>query len=127
MNGSIGAIDLPGNWHFYLTSLGAMMALAGLDFIGAIFAKEWTERNHPWLFLAGLMSFFVLVIVYANILKTAELSIVTIGWVVFLQVGLLVIDHLRYGAHIPFEKWAAIAVIIALQIYLVLAPNGTAT
>ena len=103
------------------------MALAGLDFIGAIFAKEWTERNHPWLFLAGLMSFFVLFIVYANILKTAELSIVTIGWVVFLQVGLLVIDHLRYGAQIPFEKWAAIAVIIALQIYLVLAPNGTAT
>jgi hypothetical protein len=125
MNSGLETLSLPTNWMFYLTSLGAMMALAGLDFVGAIFAKEWTERQHPWLFLAGAASFILLFVVYANILKTAELSIVTIGWVVFLQVGLLLIDHFRYGLELPSGKWIAIGVVVLLQIYLVLAPNGS--
>jgi hypothetical protein len=52
------------------------------------------------------------------------LSIVTMGWIVFLQVGLLVIDSMRYGVTFPPGKWLAIGVILMLQAYLVLAPNG---
>lgn len=44
---------LPGAWHFYLLSVGAMLALAGLDFVGALFAKEWAERQHPTYSLPG--------------------------------------------------------------------------
>ena len=36
----VQGIGLPPSWRFYLVSLGAMLALAGLDFVGAIFAKE---------------------------------------------------------------------------------------
>lgn len=111
------------SWNFYLLSLGAMLALAGLDLIGSIFAKEWTERQQPWLFLAGLATFVVLFVVYAASLKVAELSIVAIGWFVFLQVGLLLLDRLRYGVMMPTGKWIAIAVVVALQAYLILAPN----
>jgi len=114
----------PDSWNFYLLSLGAMLTLASLDFVGSIFAKEWTERQQPWLFLAGLTTFAILFFVYAFSLKVAELSVVALGWFIFLQVGLLLLDRFRYGVEFPTGKWAAIVVILALQAYLILAPNG---
>ncbi|CAN5727197.1 hypothetical protein BH23CHL5_BH23CHL5_09230 [soil metagenome] len=125
MESYLPQIRIEANIGFYLTTLGAMVALAGLDFVGAIFAKEWTERNHVLLWVAGACSFFLLYVVYAQILKTAELSIVTIGWVVFLQVGLLLIDRFRYGVEFGTSKWIVIMVILILQAYLVLAPNSS--
>ena len=109
--------------QFFLTSVAAMIVLALLDFVGAVFAKEWADTRNPMWFAAGIVAFGALFTFYAISLKTAELSIVTIGWVVFLQVGLLLYDRIRYGAELPPGKWAAIVVIIMLQAYLVLAPN----
>jgi multidrug transporter EmrE-like cation transporter len=88
-----------------------------------VFAKEWADTRQPWWFVAGLATFMGLFCFYAYSLNTAELSIVTIGWVVFLQVGLLLYERLRYGTELPPLKWAAIALILVLQAYLVLAPN----
>ena len=113
--------------HFFLTSISAMLVLAMLDFIGAIFAKEWADTRQPWWFIAGLLAFMGLFAFYATSLKTAELSIVTIGWVVFLQVGLVLYERFRYGASLPPLKWAAIVLILTLQAYLVLVPNEGAT
>jgi multidrug transporter EmrE-like cation transporter len=113
-----------GTWQFIITSLSAMIILALFDFVGAVFAKEWADTRQPWWFVAGLATFMGLFCFYAYSLKTAELSIVTIGWVVFLQVGLLVYERVRYGTELPPMKWAAIALILALQAYLVLAPNN---
>jgi hypothetical protein len=127
MDATLSSISLPESWRFYAASLGAMIALAGLDFIGAVFAKEWAERGRLPLFLLGWISFSVLFFVYARILKVAELSTVTIGWIVFLQVGLLALDALHYGVAMPRGKLLAVGVIIALQVYLVLAPNGDAS
>jgi hypothetical protein len=126
-SGLLDALGLPVAWRFYLISLAAMVALAGLDIIGAVLAKEWAERQHGAWFLAGLATFGILFTVYANSLKVAELSVVTLGWVVFLQVGLLLIDHFRYGVTLPPGKWLAIGLILALQSYLVLTPNGSGT
>ncbi len=120
----LDALGLPGAWHFYLLSFGAMAALAGLDFIGAIFAKEWSEHGHTTYFFAGLLSFGVLFAIYAASLKVAELSTVTFGWVVLLQVGILILERVRYGVDLPPGKWVAIAAILVLQAYLILAPNG---
>jgi len=111
--------------QFFLTSITAMIALALLDFIGAVFAKEWADTRQPWWFVAGLVTFMGLFVFYAASLKTAELSIVTIGWVVFLQVGLLLYERVRYGASLPPLKWVAIVLILVLQTYLVLMPNET--
>lgn len=120
----LDALGLPGAWHFYLLSFGAMVALAGLDFVGAIFAKEWSEHGHATYFFAGLLSFGLLFGVYAASLKVAELSTVTFGWVVLLQVGILLLERMRYGVDLPPGKWVAIAAILVLQAYLILAPNG---
>jgi hypothetical protein len=115
---------IPSSWHFYLISFGAMLSLAGLDFIGSILAKEWTENHRVEYLLAGFLTFGILFAVYATSLKVAELSVVTFGWIVFLQVGLLVIDTVRYGVAFPRGKWIAIVLILAMQAYLILAPNG---
>lgn len=116
-------LALPQSIIFPLVTLGAMLALAGLDFVGAVFAKEWAEGRHAGWFVAGLFSFGLLFVVYAFSLQVAELSIVTFGWIIFLQVGLLAYERVRYGVELPPAKWAAIALILALQAYLVLAPN----
>lgn len=116
---------MPASWNFYLLSAGAMLALASLDFIGSIFAKEWAERQHAGFYLAGLAVFGLLFAVYAASLKVAELSTVTFGWIVLLQVGIVLLDTQRYGLHLPPGKWAAIAGLLLLQAYLILAPNGS--
>jgi hypothetical protein len=109
-----------------LLLVGAMVVLAALDFLGAVLAKEWAvERNH-WLFAGGLAAFGALFAVYALSLKLAELSTVTFGWIVTLQVGLLLLERVRYTVVLPTGKWAAIAAILVLQAYLILAPNGEA-
>lgn len=123
MDGLLGSLSGSRSAGFPIAPILAMIGLALLDFIGAICAKEWTHRQQTWLLLVGAGSFLVLFAVYAMILKTAELSIVTIGWVVFLQVGLLLVDRLHYGVSLSRDKWIAIVIILFLQAYLVLAPS----
>lgn len=93
---------IPTSWNFYLLSVGAMLALAGLATFGVLFA------------------------VYAASLKVAELSVVTFGWIIFLQVGIVLLDTLHYGVRLPPGKWVAIAGLFLLQAYLILAPNSEA-
>jgi hypothetical protein len=107
-----------------LVLFGAIILLAGLDFLGAVFAKGWVEQHNRWLFLAGLVAFVLLFAIYALSLGVAELSTVTFGWIVCLQVGLVVFERVRYAVQIPTGKAAAMVAIIALQAYLVLAPSG---
>ncbi len=104
----------------------AMMGLATLDFVGAVFAKEWALGRSRWVFAAGLLTFALLFAVYALSLRVADLSTVTFGWIVCLQVGLLVFERIRYGVTLPAGKWTAIVAILTLQAYLVLMPNGEA-
>jgi hypothetical protein len=88
---------LPVSWRFPIVSLSAMITLAGLDLMGTIFAKEWAERHHSLFFVSGLATFVILFVVYAHSLGAAELSFVTIGWVVFLQIGIILVDRRKYG------------------------------
>ena len=105
--------------------VGAMVMLAALDFLGAVLAKEWDEGRNHWLFAAGLVAFGALFAVYAVSLKVPELSTVTFGWIVTLQVALLLLERIRYAVELPNGKWAAIVAILVLQAYLILAPNGS--
>ncbi len=118
--------DLPGIPRFLLLS-GAMVLLAGLDFGGALLAKQWADNGSRLCFLIGLVTFVVLFVVYATSLKTAELSVVTMGWVVLLQVGLVLIDRLRYDVPFTTDKWLAVIVILVLQAYLILDPFAAKT
>jgi hypothetical protein len=102
----------------------AMIVLAGLDLLGALFAKEWAENGNVRALALGAGAFLVLFWVYASSLRYAELSLVTMGWVVILQVGLVLIDAWRYGVSLPTGKWVAIGVVLVAQGYLLLGPSG---
>jgi hypothetical protein len=103
-----------------------MVVLAGLDFAGTVLAKEWTVHRAPWLLVAGAASFVALFVVLVVGLRYAEMSIVVLGWIVVLQAGVLMVDRARYGTTITPGGWVAIALIVVLQGYLVLAATETA-
>ncbi|MEO6411908.1 MAG: hypothetical protein ABIO48_04915 [Pedococcus sp.] len=117
----------PEGWPVALVATIAMVALAGLDLLGALAAKEWAEHRSPVPMLVGLATFGVLFWVYASSLQYAELALVTMGWIVMLQVGLVVLDRVRYGVELSPGKWVAIVVLLAAQSYLLLAPSTTAS
>ncbi|RKT79799.1 hypothetical protein DFJ68_3277 [Terracoccus luteus] len=116
-------IKAPESWPVPVVATLAMVALAGLDLGGAVLAKEWAEQGSVRALVVGAGTFLVLFWVYASSLRYAELAVVTMGWVVMLQVGLLLIDRWRYGVELPPGKWVAVAVVLAAQVYLVLGPN----
>ena len=116
-------IKAPEAWPVPLVATLAMVLLAGLDLVGALFAKEWAENGSIRALVLGAGAFVVLFWVYASSLKYAELALVTMGWVVMLQVGLVLIDRWVYGVELPLGKWVAIGVVLLAQGYLVLAPG----
>jgi hypothetical protein len=97
--------------------IAGMVTLAALDIVGAAFARSWADHRSTISLMGGLLAFGLLFIVYGKSLSYAELSTVTIGWVVLLQVGVIVLDRL-HGVAIPPSKMAAIGLILALQAYL---------
>ena len=119
-------LKLPGSWPLPVVATLCMSALAALDLVGAFAAKEWAEKQNPAALAVGALSFLVLFWVYASSLQYAELAVVTMGWIVLLQVGILVIDRVAFDSSLPAGKLAAVVIILAAQGYLVLAPSGSA-
>jgi hypothetical protein len=118
-------LKLPSSWPLPVVATVCMGALAALDLFGAFAAKEWAESKNTLALGGGALSFLVLFWVYASSLQYAELAVVTMGWIVLLQVGILVIDRVVYDSSLPAGKLAAVVIILAAQGYLVLAPSGT--
>lgn len=121
----IPLIKVPAAWPVPVVATVAMVSLAGLDLLGAVLAKEWAQHGSVRALVLGAGSFLVLFWVYASSLRYAELALVTMGWVVMLQVGLVLVDRWRYGVELPAGKWVAIVVVLVAQAYLVLAPATT--
>lgn len=118
-------IKLPESWPHPLAAALAMLVLAALDLAGAFAAKEASAHRSPLYAGIGVLCFLLLFWVYASSLQYAELAPVTFGWIVFLQVGVLVLDRWRYGARLPIGAWVAVVAILVAQAYLVLAPGVT--
>ncbi|SHN45979.1 hypothetical protein [Cryptosporangium aurantiacum] len=113
--------------EFSPMAVGAIIALAGLDLVGSYCAMRYMDNGHQLWWSAGAIAFLGLFAVYAASLQWAELGTVTLGWIVFLQVGVLIMDKMANGVVVPAGKWAAMAAIFALMTYMILAPNGKST
>ena len=111
-------LKAPESWPTWLVGAIAMLALAALDVAGALAAKQWAATSGVVPLLLGAAAFLVLFWVYASALQYAELALVTMGWIVVLQVGLLLIDRFHFGVHLAPGKWVAAVVILAAQGYL---------
>ena len=122
---AIPLLRAPESWPPWVVGACAMVLLALLDLAGALAAKEWSRSGQALPLLTGVVAFLVLFWVYASALQYAELALVTLGWIVALQVGLLVVDHVRYGVRLPTGSWVAVGVILTAQAYLLLAPATT--
>jgi len=119
-------IRLPEAWPRPLVAVIAMLALAALDLAGAYAAKESVERRSPGFACFGLACFCLLFWVYASSLRYADLAPVTFGWIVLLQIGVLLLDRHRYEAPLPPGAWLAVTVMVAAQAWLFLAPHAVA-
>jgi len=117
-------LKLPQQWPLVVNATIAMAALAMLDLVGAYAAKEWMLRRGAGMFALGLVAMVLLFWVYASALQFADLAIVTLGWIVLLQVGILVMEAVKYGVHYPAGAWAVVAVMMAAQGYLVLSATA---
>jgi hypothetical protein len=118
-------IRMPDAWPVPVVATITMVSLAGLDLAGALFAKEWAQNGSARGLVLGAGVFLVLFWVYASSLRYAELALVTMGWIVMLQIGLVLVDRWRYGVELPTGKWVAIGIVLVAQAYLVLAPSAT--
>ena len=117
-------LKAPESWPTWLVGAIAMLALAALDVAGALAAKQWAATSGVVPLLLGAAAFLVLFWVYASALQYAELALVTMGWIVVLQVGLLLIDRFHFGVHLAPGKWVAAVIILVAQGYLLLGPSG---
>jgi hypothetical protein len=109
-----------------LGMIGFMLLLAALDFAGTMLAKEWTIHRAPWQLVLGAGAFVALFVVLVLGLRYAEMSIITLGWIVVLQAAVIVVDRSRYGTTITTGGWVAIVLIVVLQGYLVLGATSAA-
>ncbi len=98
----------------------AMVVLALIDLAAAYATKEAVTRRSPAWAAGGVVLFVLLFFVYASSLQYAELALVTLGWVVVLQVGVLMLDRFPYGQALSADKWVAVVVILAAQGYLLM-------
>jgi hypothetical protein len=113
----------PEGWPQPVVATIAMVLLAVLDLGGSFAAKEAVERRSVGLAVTGAALFLAVFWVYISSLEVAELSAVTFGWIVILQVGVVLLDRFRYGVLMAPGAWLAIAILLAAQAYLVLAPS----
>jgi hypothetical protein len=116
-------IRVPEGWPQPVVATIAMVLLAALDLGGSFAAKEAVDRRSIGLALTGAALFLAVFWVYISSLQVAELSAVTFGWIVILQVGVVLLDRYRYGVLLAPGAWVAIVILLAAQAYLVLAPS----
>jgi hypothetical protein len=105
--------------NFVALVAGAIVALAGLDLLGAFFAAEWAAHRSTIPLLAGLGTFLVLFLVYAASLRVADLVVVTFGWIVILQAGVVLLAVVRYGTHYSLDVWGVLILLLGAQTYLI--------
>jgi hypothetical protein len=119
-------IRTPENWPPVLVATAAMLLLAALDLAGSYAAKEAVVRRSPLIGVTGAVLFVLLFWVLASSLQYAELAPVTFGWIVILQVGVLMLDRFRYRVELPAGAWVAIGVMVLAQAYLLLGSGSAA-
>jgi hypothetical protein len=117
----------PEGWPQPVVATVAMVVLAILDLGGSLAAKEAVERHSVGLALTGAAMFLLVFWVYISSLEVAELSAVTFGWIVILQIGVVLVDRFHYKSQLAPGTWLACAVLLAAQAYLIMAPTSPAS
>jgi len=108
----IPLMKFPASWPVPVVASVAMAVLAGLDLLGAIAAKEWAEKQSIAAIAFGTIASVALFWFYASSLQYAELAVVTMGWIVLLQVGIVIVDRVHFGTMLSADKIGALIIIL---------------
>lgn len=108
------------------TIVGLTIALAGLDLVESVLAKEWSVRRNPWLLVAGIAASLSLFGLFVLAIRHAHMSTVTLGWIVTMQAGLMLIERFRYEVHHSADRWVAVSLMLVLQAYLLTSRSTSA-
>lgn len=101
-----------------------VVVLAGLDVAGAIALKEAQVRSSPGLALTGVAIFVSVAAVLYVALDEAELTVVSLAWIILYQVTVMGVDALYYE-NVPSPVQFA-AILVALVALAVAAVAGSA-
>jgi hypothetical protein len=107
--------------------LAAILVLAGLDVAAAVAFKEAARQSNPLYAIYGVALFVGVGAVLTMTLELAELTIVSLGWIVMFQVVVMVIDHIRYDVTPGRVQLAAIVVALMALVVAGLAPSASAS
>ncbi len=101
-------------------AVAAVVILAALDLLGAYLAKEFSMRPRAAVFAAGLATFAVLFVVYVKSLSVSDLWIVTFGWVVLIEVGVVLLERFHFGTTISPRKVVLAGILVIVQVTMML-------
>jgi uncharacterized membrane protein YhaH (DUF805 family) len=105
--------------------LAAILTLAGLDVAAAVAFKEAARQSNPLYAIYGVALFVGVGAVLTMTLELAELTIVSLGWIVMFQVVIMLIDHIRYDVTPGRVQLAAIVVALLALVVAGLAPASS--
>lgn len=104
--------------------LALLIVLASLDVTATIFLKEAALRRSPLLALGGIAFMIAVAEVLLYAVNAADLTIVSLGWIVLFQVIIVGVDHVRYHVTPGGIQAAGIAVALAGLSVAALAPTS---
>ena len=77
------------------------LVLAVLDLVGAVLARRYADHRSVLALVGGCLVFGLLFWVYGKSLAYAELATVTFGWIVMIQVGVMLLERFQRGQRDP--------------------------
>ena len=99
--------------------LPALVALlSGLDIVGGLLAKSWSQRHSGAALIVGSGLFVLVFVVYGLALQLGRFSVVTVAWIVVVTVVDMIIDRFCFQADLPLSKWVAMLVAVAALAYV---------
>jgi hypothetical protein len=106
--------------------LAAIVALAGLDTTAVVLFKESAAQRNPLYAIYGIGLLICVAGVLIVTLDMADLTIVSLGWIVLFQVVVMGVDALKYGVYPGRLQAAAIFMALLGLIVAALAPSAEA-
>lgn len=109
---------------FAVRVLAVIGALSVLDLAGAIALKEASRRQSPMWMFGGVLCFIMLAGLLYLALAIAELTVVSIAWIVLYQVGAVTVDMVVYRVVPTPVQAGALVIAVAALVVAALAPAG---
>lgn len=112
------------NARAVMLPLTLLVGLVVLDLAATVLAKEWSNGRSATWFWAEAIVHLGLFVLCARLLSLMQLPLLNFAWILILQIALVVVDHVRYGADFHGGQLAAIGGMVALQAYLMLSVSS---